>query len=113
MKSRAQATRLCQNRNIRINKRPVEKANTPVRVGDILTLAIANRVRVIKVLALGDRRGPAKEAVLLYEDLSAEPAAQSSNSANALKPTPGADRPAGSGRPTKADRRATDRLKGL
>lgn len=37
--------------------------------GDVLTFAQARQVRVVRVLSLGERRGPAAEAQLLYEDV--------------------------------------------
>ena len=47
-----------------------------------------------------------EEARALYDDLSPPEPRQSTPA------DPGEQRPAGAGRPTKADRRATDRLKG-
>ena len=60
---------------------------------------------ILKILALGTRRGPATEARTLYEDLSAP-------LAPAPEGSPGPARERGSGRPTKAERRALDRLIG-
>jgi ribosome-associated heat shock protein Hsp15 len=45
----------------------VEKASAAVRVGDLMTLPHLGGVIVIKVLGLGVRRGPAAEAMTLYE----------------------------------------------
>jgi ribosome-associated heat shock protein Hsp15 len=45
-----------------------------VAAGDVLTLAIRGRIRVLKVLEPGLRRGPASEAAGLYEDLNASAA---------------------------------------
>jgi len=83
---------------------PVAKASHTVRPGDVLTFALAGQVRVIRILALGLRRGPAPEARALYQDLTPP------QSRMRQEPGPGA-RPAGSGRPTKRDRRAVDRLR--
>ena len=64
---------------------------------------------MIKIMALGSRRGPASEASVLYEDLT--PARDlSSKTIKARQPEFEA-RSKGSGRPTKLQRRATDRLK--
>jgi ribosome-associated heat shock protein Hsp15 len=38
-----------------------------VRPGDVLTFAQGKEIRVVRVLALGERRGPAAEARTLYE----------------------------------------------
>ncbi len=40
-----------------------------VRVGDVITVALDRRVRVLKVRAFAERRGPASNAAALYEDL--------------------------------------------
>lgn len=51
-----------------------DKAHARVRVGDVLTVPVGGpaggRVRVVRVLAMAERRGPAPEARLLYEELS-------------------------------------------
>ena len=107
LKSRTMASRLCAEGRVRINRRRISKAHSLVRVGDILTFPLAKRIRVIRVLTLGVRRGPAKEAITLYEDLA--PLAQQKSS-KSMKNISGA-RTAGTGRPTKSDRRAVDRLK--
>ena len=82
----------------------VAKPSHTVRPGDVLTFPLAGQVRVVRILALGLRRGPALEARALYEDLTPP------QSRLRQEPGPGM-RPAGSGRPTKRDRRALDRLK--
>ena len=82
----------------------VEKASTSVRVGDRLAFLIGERMRVVEIIGFGERRGPASEARLLYTDHSPPPAPKE----DALLP---AMREKGAGRPTKKDRRATDRLK--
>lgn len=70
-KSRNQATQIAAKRRIRVDGRVVRRAHHPVKVGDILTFPQARRIRVVRVLALGTRRGPAPEAQTLYEDLLA------------------------------------------
>lgn len=70
LKTRSLATKLCASGAIRVGGVPVAKANHAVKPGDVLTFPLGRHVRVIKVLALGDRRGPAPEAQSLYEDLS-------------------------------------------
>jgi ribosome-associated heat shock protein Hsp15 len=104
VKSRTLAAKLCTDARLRINSQPVAKAHHPVRVGDVLTFPLGPYIRVIKILALGSRRGPAPEARALYEDLDPPKPAVAS-------PGP-AQREPGSGRPTKAERRATDLLRG-
>ena len=72
-------------------------------------------MRVVKVLALGTRRGPAVEAQSLYEDLAPPPAPEPKDKAlleNQTQLKPG-QRDEGTGRPTKRDRRAIDRFNDL
>jgi ribosome-associated heat shock protein Hsp15 len=84
----------------------VTKAHATVKPGDVLTFPQGKHIRVVKVLALGSRRGPAPEAQALYEDLA--PPSRETAMADPL--LPGA-RPPGAGRPTKRDRRALEQLK--
>ena len=53
------------------------KAAQAVTSGDVLTFSQGHRVRVVRVEAIGSRRGPAAEAQTLYSDLSPEPASRS------------------------------------
>lgn len=55
---------------MRLNAKPVAKPAQPVRAGDVVAFVQAERVRVVRVVALGTRRGPATEAQSLYEDLT-------------------------------------------
>lgn len=108
-KSRSLATRLCLSGKLRINSTATSKAHHAVRVGDVLTFPKGRDIRVIRVAALGERRGPAPEAQTLYEDLDPP----SRRPADGTKPPlTGPRREAGSGRPTKAERRAMERLRG-
>ena len=68
-RSRARAASFCAEGSVRINRMKTEKAHHAVRVGDVLTFALGSHVRVLRVIALGARRGPAVEARTLYEDL--------------------------------------------
>ena len=52
--------------------KPVEKASEPVRVGSVLTVPLRGSVRILKVLALPDRRGPATEARVCYEEVGVD-----------------------------------------
>ncbi len=108
-KSRSLATRHCSQGRVRVNGNRVTKPHAMVRPGDVLTFPKGPHIHVVRIALLGVRRGPAKEAVTLYEDLS-PPVARTSNSSRP-PPQPGRRAP-GAGRPTKAERRATDHLKG-
>jgi ribosome-associated heat shock protein Hsp15 len=68
-KSRTQAQALIAQGTARIDGKRVEKPSEPVRVGSIIAFAQRGRVRIIRVLALPDRRGPPAEARTAYEEL--------------------------------------------
>lgn len=70
LKTRTLASSVCADGRLRINGVPVMRANHAVKPGDVLTFAQSDRIRIIRVVALGARRGPAAEARLLYEDLA-------------------------------------------
>ena len=104
LKSRTLAAKLCEGNRVRVNGQAIGKPSHALHAGDVLTFPLGPYIRVVKVLALGTRRGPAPEARALYEDLDPP----SPETRLELDPR----RDAGSGRPTKAERRATDWLKG-
>jgi len=69
-KTRSQATRLCQSGAIRTGGCKITKAHHRIKPGDILTFPLSRHIRVIRIVALGNRRGPATEARDLYQDLA-------------------------------------------
>jgi ribosome-associated heat shock protein Hsp15 len=69
-KSRSLAARLCAAGAVTLNGAAVGKANQLVKVGDIVILPQGGWQRMVRVAALGARRGPAAEARLLYEELA-------------------------------------------
>ncbi len=71
MKARSDCARLIAEGLTRINRQPTEKAHARLRVGDVITLALRGDIRVIEVLALAQRRGPAPEARSLYREIDA------------------------------------------
>lgn len=72
-KTRSLAARLVTDGHVRINGKRAEAASKGVAVGDILTVAAAHGTALIRVRDLGERRGPAPEARLLYEDIDRAP----------------------------------------
>ena len=54
---------------MRINRQPTEKPHARLRPGDVITLPVHGQVRVLRVVALAARRGPASEAATLFEEL--------------------------------------------
>ena len=79
---------------VRIDGNPVSKPARAVGAGNVLTFTQADATKVVRILGLGTRRGPAPEAQALYEDMSQPVERRPYN--------PGGDR---KGRPTKKDRR--------
>ena len=108
MKSRTLAAGLVSDGRVRINRMKAEKPSQTVKIGDVLTITVGPRLRILRVVAIGLRRGPPAEAQTLYEDLSPPPPPREEQGQTVLDES----REAGSGRPTKRDRRLTDRLKG-
>lgn len=108
-KSRSLATAMVAAGRLRINETPTSKPHYQARPGDVLTFPKDDHIRVIRVEAIGKRRGPAPEAQTLYTDLA--PPQPRDKKAEALDAKL-AERERGAGRPTKKERRETDRLRG-
>jgi len=70
VKTRSLAHKLVEDGHFRIDGRAVERAHAEVKVGNVLTFPLNDRVRVIKVEAMPSRRGPAPEARACYTDLA-------------------------------------------
>ena len=73
MRTRSDCAELVARGSIRINRQPTDKAHARLRIGDVLTVPVHSSVRVVRVLSLAARRGPASEARLLYEEISETP----------------------------------------
>jgi ribosome-associated heat shock protein Hsp15 len=71
MKARSDCARLVAGGLVRINRQVTDKPHAKLRPGDILTLPLRQDVRVVRVLALAARRGPAPEAQALYQEITA------------------------------------------
>jgi len=93
-KTRGLAAKVLSGGHLRVNGDKVHKPAQAIGPGDVLTFPQARRIRVVKVLGLSERRGPATEAQALYEDLTPE-----------VVSTPPAPRFEGKGRPSGKDRR--------
>ncbi|WP_413694573.1 RNA-binding S4 domain-containing protein [Rhodobacter sp. KR11] len=68
-KTRDLASEVVTEGHLRLNGQHCRKPGHGIGPGDVLTFAQGETIRVIKVLDLGQRRGPASEAETLYLDL--------------------------------------------
>jgi ribosome-associated heat shock protein Hsp15 len=118
VKTRTLAQQLVATGRVRVNRERTEKPSHGLRLGDVVTATVQRRVRVLRVLELGVRRGPPAEAARLFEELTPSPPVAKSRVASSpegggeLAPTSGPQlhREPGSGRPTKRDRRRIDKF---
>jgi len=72
VKSRTLAQSMIETGHVRIDGKRVEKSSEEVRVGSTIALPLHDRVRVIRILAMPSRRGPAAEARACYEELGVD-----------------------------------------
>ncbi|MEE9428579.1 MAG: S4 domain-containing protein [Paracoccaceae bacterium] len=96
-KTRGLATKLVNAGHVRLNSAKISKPAHMVGAGDTLTFAQADTIRVVRIVDIGTRRGPAVEAQTLYEDLTPIP-----------EVTPPKPKRIPNRRPTKKERRAPD-----
>ncbi|MEM0935001.1 MAG: RNA-binding S4 domain-containing protein [Pseudomonadota bacterium] len=100
-KTRSLAAKLVSEGKVRVNATRVAKPSRPVSPGDTLTFPQGNAIRVVEIVALPVRRGPAPEAQSCYEDRAPPETAAPSGGAAQGPQTQGRKGP----RPTKKDRR--------
>lgn len=103
-KTRSLAAAACAGGKVDVNDEAAKPAKA-VRPGDVVKVTVRDGKRIARVLGVSERRGPAAEARLLYEDLT-PPAPPR------LRQAPPPFRAPGAGRPTKRERRHLDRLRG-
>jgi ribosome-associated heat shock protein Hsp15 len=72
IKSRTQAQSVIDEGYVRLDGRRVHKPSEEVRVGSTIALPLHGSVRVLRVLAVPDRRGPASAARACYEELGVD-----------------------------------------
>jgi ribosome-associated heat shock protein Hsp15 len=101
-KTRAEAQLACSGGKVKLNDSAV-KASHPVKRGDRLHIESPRGPLILVVRELAEKRLAAPAAKELYEDHSPPPPPKEERTAV---------RERGAGRPTKADRRAVDRLRG-
>ena len=74
LKSRTLAQALIDAGHVRVDGKRVEKPSETVRIGSIVAFPLHDKVRVLKVLSLPARRGPAPEARACYQELGIDEA---------------------------------------
>ena len=77
MKSRTLAQSLIEQGHVRLDGKRVSKTSEEVAIGSVIAIPLRGEVRILRVLALPTRRGPAGEARTCYEELG-----ESGSSAN-------------------------------
>lgn len=82
-KTRGLASDVIEKGRLRLNGRKIRKPGHSVVPGDTLVFPMGEQVRLVRVAAVGERRGPASEARLLYVDL--DPASEQGATATTLE----------------------------
>ena len=72
-KSRTIAQGIIEQGHVRIDGKRVEKPSDQVEAGSVIALPLHGQVRVLRVLAVPARRGPATEARTCYEEIEERP----------------------------------------
>ena len=102
-KTRSAATDACRGGHVKVNG-ATAKPSTPVRVGDQVAARVHDRDRVVEAVRLIDKRVGPPVAAECFLDHSPPPPPREAS-------IPSFERLAGTGRPTKRDRRRLDRLR--
>ena len=106
-KSRSIATKFVLTNRLRISGQVTQKPHRMISIGDVLTMTINDNIKILKVLDIPNRRGPYSESLNFYEDIT--PIENIQKKENENRKIRFMDRV---GRPTKRERRLTDRLMG-
>ena len=109
-KSRTLASEAIKGGKVKLNNDNLKPSHV-VKIGETYTMSIGHTKKIVKVLALLDKRGSFDHAKLHYEDLSPEPEKKDYQPAAFFSVNVRRER--GSGRPTKKDRRDIDDFDGL
>ena len=99
-KTRSLASKVVSGGHVRVNGAKIAKSSHAISAGDVLTFPQAKEICVVRIEALGERRGPAPEAQTLYFDMTER-----------KEKVPKSPRFEGKGRPSKRDRRNLDLMK--
>ena len=106
-KSRSLATKFILTNRLRISGQVTQKPHKMISIGDVLTITIKDNIKILKVLDIPSRRGPYQESLNFYKDITPIEIIPKKESSNVdIKFVERV------GRPTKRERRQTDRLMG-
>ena len=106
-KSRSIATKFVLTNRLRISGQVTQKPHKMISVGDVLTMTINDNIKILKVLDIPSRRGPYPESLNFYEDITPIEIIPKKECSNIdIKFVERV------GRPTKRERRQTDKLMG-
>ena len=106
-KSRSLATKFISSNRLRISGKVIQRPHKLISAGDVLTMTINDNIKILKVLDIPNRRGPYSESLNFYEDITPF---ENIPKKESLKPEiKFVERV---GRPTKRERRLTDKLMG-
>ena len=106
-KSRSIATKFVSTNRLRISGQVTQKPHKMISIGDVLTISINDNIKILKVLDIPNRRGPYSESLNFYEDIT--PIENVPKKESIKLDMKFVERV---GRPTKRERRQTDRLMG-
>ena len=106
-KSRSIATKFISTNRLRISGQVTQKPHKMISIGDVLTISINDNIKILKVLDIPNRRGPYSESLNFYEDIT--PIENIPKKESIKLDMKFVERV---GRPTKRERRQTDRLMG-
>ena len=106
-KSRSIASKFVSTNRLRISGQVTQKPHRMISVGDVLTITINDNIKILKVLEIPNRRGPYSESLNFYEDIT--PIQNIKKKEDENRKVKFINRV---GRPTKKERRLTDRLMG-
>jgi len=67
-KTRTLAQKMVTAGCVRINRQKVSSPSRQIKIGEFLTLSLPKQIKIIEVVAFATRRGPFRDAQLLYKD---------------------------------------------
>ena len=106
-KSRNLASKFISSNRLRVSGQVTQKPHRLVSIGDVLTLLVNDKLKIIEVINIPNRRGPYLESLNFYKDLT--PIEKREDKSGTLTNIKFVERV---GRPTKLERRQTDKLMG-